>query len=222
MRLIFISDTHTLHLGYTIPEGDVLIHSGDFMNSGRYESELKSFIDFYSKFPHKHKIVIPGNHDFWAERYPEDVKQKFKEKNIHFLIQRSVVIEGIKFYGDPYQPWFYDWAFNLQRGKQLEENWKKIPEDTDVLITHTPPRGILDKVKGKDGHVGCDDLLNRINELNIKINAFGHIHEAHGTEEKNGVLFVNSSICDERYNPVNKPIVVDIENKKGVKNVRLV
>jgi Icc-related predicted phosphoesterase len=221
MRLVFISDTHTLHYGYDIPDGDVLVHSGDFMNTGKYEDEFISFLNFYSGFSYKHKIVIPGNHDFWAEKYPEDVEKKFKEFDIDFLIQKTVTVDDIKFYGDPYQPWFYDWAFNLPRGKILEENWKKIPDDTDVLITHTPPRGILDRVKN-GGSVGCSDLMNRIDKLNIKINAFGHIHEAYGTHEENGVLYVNASICDERYRPINKPIVVDIEKENGVKNVRLV
>lgn len=222
MRLVFISDTHTLHGGIEIPDGDILIHSGDFMNTGIRESEFYSFLHYYSSFKHKYKIVVPGNHDFYAERHPTLVENEFKNAGIKFLIQKSVTIKKIKFYGCPYQPWFHAWAFNLPRGKALEENWKKIPKNTDVLITHSPPRGILDKVKGSDGHVGCDDLLNRIKQLNIKINAFGHIHEAYGTHEENGVLFINASICTEKYSPVNKPIVVEIENKNGEKNVRLV
>jgi Icc-related predicted phosphoesterase len=219
MRIVFISDTHNLHHGLSVPEGDMVIHSGDFMNSGRHEHELSSFIDFYSSFPHKHKLVVPGNHDFWAEKYPEDTKRRFKEKDITFLIHQSVIIEGLKFYGDPYQPWFYDWAFNLKRGEELRKNWEKVPDDTDILITHSPPYGHLDRVILGNTSVGCEELKKRIDVVKPIISCFGHIHEAYGKEKTKNTLFINSSVCDHRYNVINPPIVVDID---GEKNVRIV
>lgn len=206
MRIVAISDTHGMHNDLVIPLGDVLVHAGDMTLRGKME-EVKEFHAWLERLPHKHKIVIAGNHDWPFEKDPEESRKALS--TCHYLEDSSVTIEGIKFYGSPWQPWFMNWAFNLPRGEALKAKWKSIPVDTDVLITHGPPHGILDKVL--DGsHVGCEELTIRLKTLNVKAHIFGHIHEDYGSREINGCSYVNASICNSRYLPFNKPIVIDV------------
>jgi hypothetical protein len=162
----------------------------------------------------KHKIFIAGNHDFGFEMHT-DIAEEFKEKGIIYLFDSEVVIDGVKFYGSPWQPEFYDWAFNLPRGEKLAEKWAKIPGNTDILITHGPAHGMLDWTMSGQ-LVGCEDLFHRIMEVQPKIHVCGHIHCAYGQKTFNGVEFLNASVLDERYDYANKPIVVDFdtENKE--------
>ena len=101
----------------------------------------------------------------------------------------------------------------LDRGQPLHDHWQLIPENTDVLITHGPPNGIADGVEAGFGtlNVGCNDLLDRIDSLSLKAHIFGHIHEGYGSVVKDGICFVNASTCDERYRPINPPILIDID-----------
>ncbi len=124
----------------------------------------------------------------------------------------AVEIDGLKIYGSPWQPRFYDWAFNLNRGAELEEKWRLIPPDTDVLITHGPPHGILDEVERQYyiENTGCEELRKRVEMICPKLHVFGHIHCGYGQIEKFGTEFVNASNCDEEYNPVNLPVIIDL------------
>ena len=116
----------------------------------------------------------------------------------------------------PYQPEFCDWAFNLPANSpQIKQVWSKIPDDVDVLITHGPPAGILDKTF--DGiRVGCPQLLQRIKQVKRRLHVFGHIHEGYGREEHDSTIFVNASTCTLSYKPTQPPIVVDIPVKKSI------
>jgi Icc-related predicted phosphoesterase len=135
---------------------------------------------------------------------------------MYYLLDEELELEGLKFYGSPYQPEFCNWAFNLPRGPQLARKWAKIPDDTDVLITHGPPGGILDRVAGGE-LVGCNDLRKRVKEINPKLHVFGHIHEAYGWHWEDKTIFVNAANCDLGYNPINKPVVVEIgEHYHGI------
>ena len=210
MKLVFISDTHNLHKKISVPDGDFIIHCGDVSLRGTYD-EIVSFADWFSSLPHKHKIMIPGNHDFLFERDLEKGKNIIESRNIHLLIDSLVEIEGIKFWGSPITPWFYNWAFNRYRGSSIEEHWNKIPENVDVLITHGPPayieKGLSLVVEGED--VGCQDLYNTIKKrVKPKISSFGHIHEGYGTHHDGETLFVNCSILNRDYVPTNRPIEV--------------
>ena len=213
MRLVCISDTHTLHSEIDIPDGDVLIHAGDFCSYGQIE-EYPSFNTWLNGLPHKHKILIAGNHDKFVEKYPNIMTYKTERNNFVYLQDQSHTIDGIKFYGSPWQPEFYNWAFNLPRnGAELQAKWDNIPSDTDVLITHGPPHGILDlapKPNGGTEHVGCELLRKRVMEVKPKFHIFGHIHEGYGTEEHDGTTFINACTCDGNYRPVNKPIIIDL------------
>ena len=220
MKMTFISDTHGKHEHLTskaynniLGSGDVLVHAGDCTNVGKVH-EISQFLEWFSKTDYKHKIFIAGNHDFGFE-VVRDIAPEYKEKGVHYLFDSEVIIDGVKFYGSPWQPEFYDWAFNLPRGEKLAEKWKKIPGDTDVLITHGPARGMLDHtVTGE--LVGCEDLFNRVMEVQPKIHVCGHIHWAYGQKNFFGVEFLNASVLNERYQYENEPIrlVFDPETKQ--------
>jgi Icc-related predicted phosphoesterase len=215
MKLVFISDTHGQHNKFKIPDGDFIIHCGDVSSVGR-EEEIISFADWFSSLPHKYKIMIPGNHDFLFERNYDVSKNIMDSRGIIFLIDSSVEIEGIKFWGSPITPWFHNWAFNRYRGSEIEHHWNKIPEDTDVLLTHGPPaymENYLSMVlEGED--VGCEDLYRAIKRINPKVSAFGHIHEGYGTHEDDNTIFINCSLLNRRYSPTNNPIELIYEDGK--------
>ena len=129
--------------------------------------------------------------------------------NCKYLQDEGCKIEGFHFWGSPWQPEFGRWAFNLPRGEKLREKWDEIPDNTDVLITHSPPYGIKDLVvTGK--HEGCEELLKVVFRIKPKLHIFGHIHEDYGKQVEQGITFVNASICNFDYESLNNPIVVDI------------
>ena len=209
-RLVFISDTHDHDLDEIgIPEGDILIHCGDATSMGTV-NQIARFNFMLGKLPHKHKIIIAGNHDWLFQQSPE--MAKIMITNAIYLENSSVIVEGIKFWGSPATPFFHDWAFNYDRASEdLYRIWSRIPEDTDVLITHGPPLGIGD-ITYRGEQVGCYDLFHRVRVVKPKIHVFGHIHYSYGDHGLSlGTRFINASTCDERYQPTNKPIVIDYE-----------
>jgi Icc-related predicted phosphoesterase len=202
MKLIAIADTHGLHRSLEIPDGDVLIHAGDLTRHGSLDDVLE-FNEFLGTLPYPHKIVIAGNHDLCFENHRKACEELLT--NCTYLQDQEVIIDGVKFYGSPWQPWFYDWAFNLERGPEIRAKWDLIPEDTDVLITHGPPHGIGDLTTRGD-KTGCQDLLEVIKEIKPKLHIFGHIHEGYGVSSNGTSTFINASTCDQLYQPVNPPI----------------
>lgn len=205
MRLVFISDTHN-QFGFHVPDGDALVHCGDFTFQGSAH-EIIAFDKWLQKQQHRYKVVIAGNHELSFEHAPEAAQRLLKTPI--YLEQASIVIEGVKFFGSPYTPWFYDWAFNLPRGQALAEKWEQIPDDVDVLATHGPPYGIFD-LNTQGEHCGDEDLLQAVERKKPKIHAFGHIHGAADAAQLGETLFVNASICTERYDPWQKAVVVDL------------
>lgn len=230
MRIVCISDTHALERDIAVPDGDVLIHAGDLTKTGRL-SDVLSFNEWLGTLPHHEKLVIAGNHDFCFE--PEELRDgeiragrqaarragtglmkgeqaSSSLTNATYLCDSGVEIAGKKFWGSPWQPWFYAWAFNLHPGPDLERVWMHIPNDVNILITHGPPGDILDQtVHG--ARVGCEQLRARIRELpELKLHVFGHIHEAYGTQEVDGVIFANASVCSADYRPKNDPLCFDL------------
>lgn len=206
MRLVLLSDTHRMHDKIAIPDGDVVIHAGDFCGHGT-ANQARAFAKFFQSLPHRHKIVIAGNHDRCLESEPQLASEIFTD--CHYLFDSGVEIEGLFFWGSPWQPWFLDWAFNLQRGAALKAKWNLIPANTDVLITHGPPRGILDKTFSGEP-VGCDDLRAAVERIQPRLHVFGHIHEGYGELILGPTKFVNASICTVGYQPTNPVIVVDL------------
>jgi Icc-related predicted phosphoesterase len=211
-RLCFISDTHSQESSVQIPECDILFHAGDLSRNGELRS-IENFCEWVKRQPAKHRVVIMGNHDL--DRGPRYVEAAAMLRDAcTYLEDSGTEIEGLKIYGSPVSPFFYDWRWNRQRGEDIDRHWRMIPDDTHILMTHSPPFGILDGVPrdwGDVEHVGCKDLLRHIDRLKqLKISAHGHIHCARGHIQHNGIHFVNSAICDDRYKPVNPPIIIDL------------
>ncbi|MGD9899925.1 MAG: metallophosphatase domain-containing protein [Calditrichaceae bacterium] len=204
MRIVAFSDTHGYHDKIIVPDGDILIFAGDMCTKRSLQS-VEQFNRFLAGLPHKYKIVIAGNHDFPFERQPHEARELIT--NAIYLQDESTEIEGIHFYGSPWQPWFFDWAFNLKRGPALKEKWDLIPSNTEILITHSPPSGVFDLVGYK--HVGCEELTTALMRIKPKYHIFGHIHEGYGMKEMNGTTYINAAICNSRFEPGNKPVVFD-------------
>lgn len=212
MRLVIISDTHNQHEKLQLPEGDLLLHAGDFSGRGTAD-ECAFFLRWFAEQPHRHKVFIAGNHDYFAENSPRTFRSMVPG-NVVYLQDSGIEIEGLKIWGSPVQPWFFDWAFNRQRGADIRRHWDLIPADTDILLVHGPPHGILDRVKRDNQPVGCQDLLEKIEQTTAKVIAFGHIHEGYGILEIGGRTFVNASVLDENYRMKNDPVVMDFPSKK--------
>lgn len=220
MRLVIFSDTHDRHLKMKpLPEGDVLIFCGDAQKTGYMECELYSLNKWLRAQAFRHKIVIAGNHDRTIECLGPEAAQKEFFTNAIYLQDSGVEIGGLKFWGSPWVPELGGWAFGLPRGNPIAEKRDLIPSDTDVLITHGPPMGILDECppirgprrKANLEHAGCGSLVNAVRRVRPKVHCFGHIHECGGrTHEEDGTVFVNASICNGRYEPTNPPILVEI------------
>lgn len=230
MKIVMISDTHNKHNKLVIPDGDMIIHAGDATGLGRSD-ELRKFINWFGSLPHKHKIIIAGNHDwglegdqnnwdrfhsrrggmFTIDDMPANkamALHMFKQYGIHYLENKSITIDCIKIYGSPYQPEFGGWAFNKYRGPDIKKEWDQIPDDVNILVTHGPPYQILDEVDHGD-FVGCEELHNRIKRLSdLKLHVFGHIHEGRGMKMHNGVTYINASALDENYLPYKEACFV--------------
>jgi hypothetical protein len=154
-----------------------------------------------------------GNHDFCSEELPLHTKKMLT--NAHYLQDDSVVVEGIKFYGSPYQSWFHNWAWNFPKDDGFhgypfaKKTWAKIPEDTNVLIVHGPAYKVLDKcMDGRE--VGCPILRDRMLQLpQLKLAVFGHIHHSYGQTDWNNIKCVNAAICTEKYEPTNPVQVIE-------------
>ncbi len=213
MNITFISDTHGKH--NLIPSdylsgGDIIIHAGDITSRGG-EYETTSFLLWYNELPYKHKIFIAGNHDFFFETVDNHRLTSLLSDypNITYLNDSGVEIEGIKIWGSPVQPWFYDWAFN-RRGEEINKHWDLIPLDTNILITHGPIFGYLDLTAGGVS-AGCDFLRAKLPELtDLKIHVSGHIHEGYGKYEfSDSQIFLNASVLNIRYEMQNRPIFME-------------
>ena len=197
MLILHLSDTHSKHHELcNLPPADIIIHSGDISFAGS-ENEVMDFIEWFSALPYKYKIFIAGNHDdclFGAniDGLPE---------NCFYLCNSSVTIDSIKFYG---VPMFMEDAMS----GDYDRNIQKIPDDTDILITHQPPNGILDC--SGNIHYGDSNLLQMVLKSKPKFHLFGHIHKAYGIEKSEHTIFVNASILSENYELINEPILLKI------------
>ena len=189
-RIVTLSDTHGLHDDVDVPDdGEILIHGGDITGRGRLD-EVADFDDWLSIRPHAHRVVIAGNHDRCLEERPEEAEAKLEHAT--YLRDSGCEIAGLKIWGSPWTPMFFDWSFMLERGEKIAEKWAQIPDDTDVLVTHGPPHGILDEAHGAT-HAGCEALRERVLEIEPRLHIFGHIHEARGRLERGATTFINAS-----------------------------
>jgi predicted phosphohydrolase len=206
MRVVCLSDTHALHQQVEVPDGDLLVHAGDLTRMGDL-ADVRAFDRWLQGLPHPHKVVIAGNHDFCFEREPGPARASLE--SCTYLQDAAVTAGGLTVYGSPWQPWFFDWAFNLERGEPLRQKWDLIPADCDILVTHGPPLGHGDRTAGGD-LAGCEELLAAIQRVQPALHVFGHIHEGYGETWEGPTRCVNASTCTLGYAPENRPIVVDL------------
>jgi Icc-related predicted phosphoesterase len=210
MRIVCLSDTHGRHDQVRVPEGDLLIHAGDLTRKGHI-GELQDFADWVHALPHKHKVVIAGNHDLCCEQTPGQTRDILVRDGTQYLQDSGCTWHGLKIWGSPWTPEFGRWSFMRPRG-ELVDIWKKIPFNTDILITHGPAAGIRDITIAQQ-HAGCGELSNRMWSLRLRLHVFGHVHEAAGTAEV-GFTSVNASICNLGLQPVYQPIVVEWDGEE--------
>jgi len=245
MRITHISDTHNKHnqLNGKLPGGDILIHSGDITSIGR-KSEVERFIKWFNSIDnYTHKIFIAGNHDLtfdrevlyrdkaayfdvhtnWTDEVAEGKPDWLKDildielnPNVFYLENNFIEVDQIKIWGSPISPTFgYGWAFNKDRGSEINEVWNNIPNDTDIVITHSPIYGYCDRASNTNQNVGCEQLYHRLQEVKPHLHFAGHIHEAYGwgtipyKDEWGDVYTFNGCSCNLRYEVFNEPITFD-------------
>lgn len=233
MKVLALADTHSKHselTGYiqnlldSDPSIKMIIHAGDaadVRDALFNRQEFRRFAKWLQSFQVEYKVFVPGNHDVSIEYFPSLISEF---PDIHFLIHQELVVEGIKFFGSPFTPFFHNWAYNIHRNL-LEQHWSQVPEDTHVLITHGPAYGIADKTniglpKGVIKGFGDLKLLHRIQEIQPKYHIFGHFHDTlteltiknYGIHYQEGIKtqFCNVSVVDTCRNIVNLPIILQI------------
>lgn len=219
MKIWFLSDTHCEHQGLEVPEADAVIHCGDESmhgNAWMNEPEARRFFEWYSALEIPTKIFVPGNHSTAIEQglirgsdYPE----------VTFLIHQAMEWNGLKIFGSPWTPMFFDWAYMKARS-ELDMVWQSIPDDIDILITHGPPKGIMDMTADmhtrEPVHVGSKSLMRHVEErIKPRIHAFGHIHDERGISNfgtiiRGGTQFINCACCDLSCRLVHNGFVVEI------------
>ena len=209
MKIVCLSDTHNLLDRISVPDGDVLLHAGDFTNKGTIP-EIAKFNYDIMKLPHPNKVVIAGNHELLFES-DNVLARSLLDPSIHYLEQSSVVIDGIKIWGSPYTPEFCGWAFGYNgMDYQLRPYWDEIPDDADIVITHGPPHMIMDFVKEANNYhknIGCKELRKAIERVGPRLHLFGHNHGGYGSNKTNNVVYINAACGDKAQ---NKPIVYNI------------
>lgn len=203
ITIVIISDTHELHREVTIPPADILIHCGDFTMFSKSAGAILDFNAWLGELPHKWEIITPGNHEFFLEADPS---RRRLISNATLLINESVEVAGLKIWGSPMTP-LYGGAFGRSSAKDREGIYSQIPGDTDILVTHGPPYGVLDKASDSNDHAGCHQLLAAVRRIKPKLHAFGHVHGAYGTLSATDTLFVNATLPGQGFGMSNRPLL---------------
>lgn len=217
MKVDCIADLHGFY-----PElegGDLLIVAGDLTARDQPE-EYSGFLTWLMNQPYQKKIYIGGNHDNLLldaipKKHYSDEKECFE-----YLCDSETEFEGLKIWGSPWTKTFPGInpkckAFTVDNEDELIKKFEKIPQDVDILITHSPAFYILDET-ANGRHVGSMYLYNWFSYVGRpKLHVCGHIHEAYGQKElfrtyTGMVKHVNCSIVNEYYKQVNKPVSVII------------
>jgi predicted phosphodiesterase len=215
MKIVAISDAHGKWGKLKIPECDLLISAGDYSFRGERHM-VKDFHKWLNDQDAGYIISVQGNHEVQVQHNFQEMKELAESvcPGLHFIEEGLIDIEGVKIWCSAWQPWFHDWAYNAHRGADIKRHWDLIPDDTDVLVTHGPPYGILDELVKIDGtpkgqFVGCQDLMDAVKRTKPDIHIFGHIHCGYGEKHVDGTSFYNAAVCDEMYCATNSPHVID-------------
>lgn len=218
MKIVALSDTHNRHWRIDVPDGDILIHAGDFTLTGT-NSEIADFNNWLGTLPHRHKIVIAGNHELSLQSSKYYAQGLLS--NATYLFGEMVEVEGLRIFGSPMTPAYGDWAFMYQE-RSAGIIWSQTPYALDILVTHGPPKGIGDswteywhdptgRRYEKTHSVGCPALLEAVERVAPRFHIFGHIHVGYGQYKNNkGTQFFNVAALDENYEIKNSPTVIKI------------
>jgi Icc-related predicted phosphoesterase len=205
-----MSDTHELHRELEVPDGDILIHAGDFTMFGKNLQALRDFNDWLGELPHAHKVVVYGNHEFMLEA---ELSPNCLLTNATVLINEAVVIEGIKIWGSPLTPLNGE-AYGQSNASDRARIYDTIPADTDVVVTHGPPYGVLDSTAEYRGQAGDPELRNAMIRVKPRLHVFGHIHAGYGVRPTKNTLFANAALMGWSGELENRPIVVSLSAVK--------
>jgi Icc-related predicted phosphoesterase len=208
MRIVCIADTHELHREVELPAGDMLIHAGDFTLMGKRRSQIRDFNKWLGEQPHRYKIVIPGNHEFVLE----EPQERQTVTNATLLVDSGIEIEGLRIWGSPVTP-LYGGAFAILKAEDRKRHWSRVPQRTDILITHGPPLGILDQPAGTEHQDGCPELLEAVLRVKPRLHVFGHVHGVHGMTARNDTIFVNAALFQEAGRLDTPPILLDLNRR---------
>ena len=207
MKLVIISDSHGRHEELGTLRGDVLVHCGDSGNGfTRHADDVDRLDAWFGQQRFNRILCIGGNHDFEMQARAGRGGQVFR--NAEYLQDQAYEYRGVRFYGSPWTPELVDWAYYLN-DDELRERWELIPDEVEVLITHTPPFGILDR-NSSGRNCGCRELQLRLLDLHPRVHCFGHIHASAGTTSLNGTTYVNASMVNRRYEIARAPVELDI------------
>jgi Icc-related predicted phosphoesterase len=224
--VICISDTHSYHERVTIKPCDILIHAGDYTGNDIGRAELRRFLQWIKRQPAKHIAFIAGNHDGAFDKWYDRAVDMVSEvaPNVTYLQDSGCEFMGLKLWGTPWTPRFMDWHFNADPGEDILNHYRKIPSNTDILISHGPPFGWLDKSNNRnnetgrkfDDCLGSRDLRDEIYRVMPMLSVFGHIHGSHGMscmvhDDGYKTIVVNATQVDEDYIPYNRPILVKLD-----------
>jgi len=216
MKIVCLSDTHGFHRKVRVPPGDLLIHAGDFTWLSKSQPEILDFNAWLGELPHRCKIVIPGNHEFAFEETP---RLSRVISNALFLVDEVVEVCGFRVWGSPLTT-LYGGAFGRSAAADRARIYSGIPQGTDILVTHGPPFGVLDRPRGTDRNEGCRELLAAVRRIQPRLHIFGHIHGGYGTHSENGTVFVNAALCGESECIEYQPIVIDLESRNSPQPLR--
>ncbi len=208
LQIVVMADTHSKHDQIEAPKGDILIHAGDATGFGG-RNQFECFCEYFTKLPHKYKVLIAGNHDPCFEKYISEIPTRLP--NVHYLVDESVVIEGIKIYGTPWTP--CHWAYHTDQDKLIDK-WRQIPNDVDLLVTHMPPAKILDFDEKANKHEGCPQLAEQIKQrIKPQYHVFGHVH-TQGIYKSNHTVFINAAVTGGEYKVQWQPFSFTWQERK--------
>jgi predicted phosphodiesterase len=200
VRICVLSDTHELESEIETAPCTLLIHCGDWSFFGRSPKAMDAFNEWLGDQPAKYKVITCGNHEYPIEAEPDKWRRRLS--NATLLLNEAITIEGIKLWASPVTP-LRGGAFGISDEAERETLWSTIPDDTDILVTHGPPQGIL------DGGQGCPALRRAVIRVKPKLHCFGHIHSAYGVQPTKNTLFVNAAILDEDGAPSRKLVLLN-------------
>ena len=208
--LCLIAETHQLHRELDMPPADVLLYAGDFTMWSRSLAAIEDFDSWLGELPYKHRIVVPGNHEFFLEA---DSARRSLLSYATVLINDSVEIEGLRIWGSPVTP-LANAAFGMPSPADRRSLYETIPEDTDIVVTHGPPLNVLDEAPGSGYHSGCPALREAVTRIKPRLHVFGHIHGAYGMTEDEHTTYANVALLGPGGDLSHQPLVLRIQPRK--------